>query len=162
MSLTNPPKRYEEWLECLQALQDCPWEAISICDQMRKGVFPGLESSLLPSFQKRILNCVNQMLENAVMTFSHQCREALEVADFSMLDLLFKRLAVQIRVSLFFNELVFLPEEFRLSTKQSLQEKMTTFWNNTLNTLKHDALENGAPELEDTVEAIKRIQLFPN
>lgn len=157
----KPPERYEEWLACLQALHEHPWEARLLCERMRRGVFQGASSSLLPSFQRRVLECVNRMLDQAVAHFSHQCQEILETADFSMLDLLFQHLAAQIRQALFFCELGFLPEEFRRSTELSLRERMTVFWNGTLRTLQGEAMENGALELEDALWAIRRIRLFP-
>ena len=157
----TPPESYEEWLACLEAIHEHPWEAALLCERMRNGVFRGVETSLLPSFERRVLDCVNRMLDQSVERFSHQCQELMETADFSMLDLLFQRLATQIRLALFFRELDFLPEEFRLTTEQSLRERMTFFWNDTLRTLEHEALENGAIELEDALEAIKRISLFP-
>jgi len=157
----TPPESYEEWLACLEALHERPWEAAVLCQLMRNGVFHGMETSLLPSFQRRLLDCVNKMLDQAVLRFSRQCQELLETADFSMLDFPFRRLAIQIRQSLFFRELLFLPEEFRLSTENSLKERMTFFWNDTIRTLKLEASESGAQELEDIMEAIQRIQLFP-
>lgn len=157
----RPPERYEEWLACLQALQERPGEARALCERMRNGVFQERESPLLSSFQRRVLACVNRMLDLAAARFSHQCREALETADFCMLDLLFRHLAVRTRQALFFRDLDFLPEEFRLSTEHSLRERMTLFWDGALRALTREALDNSACGLEDALTAIRRIRLFP-
>lgn len=77
-----------------------------------------------------------------------------------MLDLLFLRLARQIRLALFFRELDFLPDEFRRSTELSLMEKMSEFWKTAIRSLERDALENGNQPLEDALEALRRIRLF--
>ncbi len=158
----EPPESYEEWLACFQRLQERPQDAGELCLRMRLGVFRGVDTPLLPVFQQRILECVNQMLDRTVSRFSIRCQEVLEEGDTAMLDLLFHRLARQIRLALFFRELDFLPDEFRQSTEFSLKERMSEFWKGVIRSLEREALENGSQPLEDALEALRRIRLFPD
>ena len=158
----EPPESYEEWLACFQRLQERPQDAGELCSRMRLGVFRGVDTPLLPVFQQRILECVNRMLERTVTRFSLQCQEVLEEGDTAMLDVLFHRLARQIRLALFFRELEFLPDEFRRSTEISLKERMSEFWNGVIRSLERDALENGSQPLEDALGTLQRIRLFPD
>ena len=158
----EPLESYEEWLACFQRLKERPQDAEKLCQRMRQSVFRGVETPLLPVFQQRILECVNQMLDRTVARFSLHCQEVLNEGDVAMLDLLFNRLAKQIRLALFFRELEFLPDDFRQSTELSLRERMSEFWKNALRSLERNALENGGQPLEDALEAIRRIRLFPD
>ena len=65
----RPPECYGEWLACLQALQERPGEAGALCERMRHGAFQAGQTALLSSLQRRLLECVNRMLDRAVARF---------------------------------------------------------------------------------------------
>lgn len=153
------PATYQEWLDCLSVLKGTNVNVSGVYEAMYNGSFSGTDLTK-SALQRQIIESVNAMLDNSAKRFIKNMNDSITFNDLSQMELLFKRLKKDVRVSLFFENLEFLPKEYRYELSYSIKRQMSEFWNETTNYLYEQSLDYSNSELEDALFMIKRIKLF--
>lgn len=153
------PATYQEWLDCLNILEKTSALNIGIYEALCSGTFSGTEVTIA-ALQKKIVNVINNILDNSVKRFTRNLNDSITFNELSQIELLFNRLKKDVKVTLFFENLAFLPKEFRNELSNSIKKQMLDFWNNTTLLLYEQSLEYSNSDLEDALFLIKRIKLF--
>lgn len=153
------PHTYSEWLGCLDILKGKNVSASGAYEALVSGSFSGTEATL-SALQKQIVEAVNALLNNSTRRFTKNMNDSIIFNDLGSIDLLFDRLKKDVKISLFFEELAFLPKEYREELSGSVREQMQGFWNDTVSFLYGQSLEYSNSDLEDALFLIKRKRLF--
>ncbi len=150
------PASYQEWLDCLELLKGNEVYSLGVYDALSAGTFSGTEA-ICASLQRRIADSVNAFLGNSGRRFVRNINECFEYGEFSRIDMHFGRLKNDVRVSLFFERLEFLPEKFRKELSAAIREQMTKLWNDTLEFIREQPQNS---DTEDALFLIGRVKLF--
>jgi len=153
------PVTYQEWLDCLNMLEKTNAHNFEIYEALCSGIFSGTEVTKA-ALQKQIVDAINNILDNSAKRFTRNLNDSITFNELSQIELLFNRLKKDIKVTLFFENLAFLPKEFRNELSSSIKKQMLDFWNGTILFLHEQSLEYSNSDLEDALFLIKRIKLF--
>ncbi|MDE6579160.1 MAG: hypothetical protein K2K41_01325 [Ruminiclostridium sp.] len=153
------PSTYSEWLGCLDILKGTNVSASGVYEALVSGSFAGTDT-ILSALQKQIIESVNALLNNSSRRFTKNMNDSIAFNDLGSIDLLFDRLKKDVKISLFFESLDFLPREYREELSRSVRDQMQGFWNETVSFLYRQSLEHSNSDLEDALFLIKRKKLF--
>lgn len=153
------PVMYQDWLFCLGLLRKNVFPASELYSALTAGTFSGSEK-MTAALQRQIVDSVNALLNNSAAKFIRNLNESIAFNELYQVDLLFKRLKKDVSVSLFFEKLEFLPQEFRSELSDAVRKQMSELWNETKSFLYEQMLECSSSELEDALFLINRIKLF--
>lgn len=153
------PATYREWLDCLDILKGNNVHGTGVYDALVSGSFAGTEATKT-ALQKQIVDSVNILLDNSARRFIRNMNESISFNELGQIELLFNRLKKDVKVSLFFESLDFLPGEYRKELSDSVRKQMLDLWNETVSFLYGQSLEYSNSDLEDALFLIKRKKLF--
>lgn len=153
------PATYQEWLDCLDILKGTNAYGTGVYDALVSGSFAGTEVTKA-ALQKQIVDAINIMLDNSAKRFIKNMNESIVFNELGQIELLFNRLKKDVKVSLFFEGLDFLPKEYRDELSDSVRRQMLSLWNETTSFLYEQSLEYSNSDLEDALFLIKRKKLF--
>lgn len=153
------PATYREWLDCLDILKGTNVHSTGVYDALISGSFAGTEATKA-ALQKQIVDSVNILLDNSAKRFIRNMNDSIAFNELGQIELLFNRLKKDVKVSLFFESLDFLPKEYRKELSDSVRKQMLNLWNETASFLYGQSLEYSNSDLEDALFLIKRKKLF--
>lgn len=153
------PATYQEWLDCLDVLKGTNVHGTGVYDALVSGSFVGTEVTKA-ALQKQIVDAINIMLDNSAKRFIKNMNESIVFNELGQIELLFNRLKKDVKVSLFFESLDFLPKEYRDELSDSVRQQMLNLWNETTSFLYGQSLEYSNSDLEDALFLIRRKKLF--
>lgn len=153
------PATYQEWLDCLDILKGTNVHGTGVYDALVSGSFAGTEVTKA-ALQKQIVDAINIMLDNSAKRFIKNMNESIVFNELGQIELLFNRLKKDVKVSLFFESLDFLPKEYRDELSDSVRRQMLNLWNETTSFLYGQSLEYSNSDLEDALFLIRRKKLF--
>lgn len=153
------PATYQEWLDCLDILKGTNVHGTGVYDALASGSFVGTEVTKA-ALQKQIVDAINIMLDNSARRFIKNMNESIVFNELGQIELLFNRLKKDVKVSLFFESLDFLPKEYRDELSDSVRRQMLNLWNETTTFLYGQSLEYSNSDLEDALFLIRRKKLF--
>ena len=153
------PITYQEWLDCFEAMKHSPVRDHAVFEAVAAGSFAGTEATNV-AMQKQVVETVNAILDKSAKRFIKGLNESISFNDLSQIDILFRRLKHDVEKSLFFENLFFLSETFRMELSESVKTQMKKFWDDTVKFLYEQSMEFCNSELEDVLFLINRIHLF--
>lgn len=153
------PATYQEWLDCLNILKKPNALNLGIYKALCSGTFSGTEVTIV-ALQKQIVDAINNILDSSTKRFTRNLNDSITFNELGQIELLFNRLKKDVKLTLFFENLAFLPKEFRNELSNSIKKQMLDFWNDTTLFLYEQSLEYSNSDLEDALFLIKRIKLF--
>ena len=156
-SAVAAPTTYQDWLTYFEELKEAPFAESYDPKRFSQGTFDG-NGTLLAAFEGQMITTINVMLQKSTKRFTRALNECLTFQELYRVDGLFKRLKKDIQRTTFFVNLPFLPEPFKAELYVSISEQMTAFWMDTVSQLRHMALDNPNPDLEDALFFIERIK----
>jgi len=153
------PKTYMEWLECLDLMQKAPRNIAELEMLLRAGSFNG-SKTVLSSLEQQIMNTINAILTKAVERLSATVNVCFEDNSYYAMIQDYKVFKRTVLATLFFEDLPFLPKQFREDLKESISAQMVEFDRTFKEELKNAAIDNPGTEFESAVTMINYIRLF--
>lgn len=157
--IDSPPTTYMEWLEVLNLMTTGYRDAFRYGALLRAGSFTG-SSIVLASLEQQIMNTINTLLTMTVARLNSAVNIAFEDNSYQGMVQAYKEYKMGVLATLFFEDLAFLPEEFRTDLKASITAQMLKFDRSFRKDIENAAIENNNSELESAVVLINYIPLF--
>ena len=156
--IAAPPQVYAEWLDCFRILRqreltDAEWT------HLRCGRCSDAES-VLSGVETQTVETVNAMTARAIRMFHQALEDAEMFQDMDAIYTAFRRLARQFEGCAFFAGLPFLPAAFRQELLGSLRQNAGAFWENCVQSMYRQCMDQNNVRLEDQLYMIRRIRLF--
>ncbi|MBQ4557107.1 MAG: hypothetical protein IJA60_05625 [Clostridia bacterium] len=153
------PTTYQEWLDCFLMMKGNRTSRDKAFAAASTGTFCGSEATAV-ALQKQLVETVNAVLDRSAKRFIRDVNECISFNELLQINVLFRRFKNDVNNTLFFENLFFLPQNFRTELSESVKTQMTRFWNDTVGFLHDQSLEFLNSDLEDVLFLIKRIHLF--
>lgn len=152
------PNTYASWVECLKALNSNDFVDSEVYEALTNGSLA--VDSIKPDFLNIMVEEINTYIDTCTRKFIRGLNESLESNDFVQIELLFTRLSKKLSISLFFENLDFLPKGFKDELSDSVRSQSQAFWNDTVRFLQNQLLEGANSDLEDVLFSVSRMKLF--
>lgn len=107
-------------------------------------------------FCNRMTEAVNSMLRQHTKNATKEINRCLEEGDYTLLEIIVKRSISEMSRCFFFNNISFLPSDYRLALNRELIREMNRYWSEVLGFLQRIVEESDSRELSDEVYYLKR------
>lgn len=107
-----------------------------------------------------MVDTINAVLNRSEKRFLRELNECLSFHELERAEFLFKRLKKDVHQTLFFMQLSFLSDGFKEKLYSSVKTQLDCFWNDTIASLRKQAMDHPNSALEDTIFLVRRIRLF--
>ena len=148
------PHTYSDWLKCLHKLS---------CEKLPDGYLEGLSGSTCSGFEtvsskfcNRMTEAVNSMFTQHAKYATKEINHCLEEGDYTLLEIIVKRSMSEMNRCFFFNNVTFLPSDYRFALSKELFREMNRYWSEVLSFLQKIVEESHSQELLDEVYYLKR------
>ena len=156
----SPPINYQEWLALFARVKNERNCGAGVFEALSKGSLEDLTPNIEAAFKTHLVETVNTVLDRSAKRFVKEMNESITFNDLCQMDILFIRLKRDVKRACFFEEISFLPADFRRELSDSLKKQMSEFWNSTVKFLYGQSLEFSNSQLEDALYTVRRIKLF--
>lgn len=154
--MSQGPQTYQQWLECLQQLEQQPWNR-ELLTQIRQGSYGANPSE---TFLTRISDSVSVMLSVCTRRFLRELDRALSDGEPDMAILLATRLRRNVAGCLFYRDLDFLSGAYVRTLDEGFENQLNAFWKDFLAQFNKSARDSMDPSMEDMALQLRRIRII--